>query len=51
MLQTLQKYDLYGVVEHLGAYGSGHYVCYIRSSEADWYKFNDDKASEFTSCQ
>ncbi|OQU92084.1 hypothetical protein SORBI_3001G287900 [Sorghum bicolor] len=40
---TLQKYDLYGVVEHLGAYGSGHYVCYIRSSEADWYKFNDDK--------
>ncbi|XP_062206099.1 ubiquitin carboxyl-terminal hydrolase 19-like [Phragmites australis] len=45
---TSQKYDLYGVVEHLGQYGKGHYVCYIRSSEADWYKFNDDKVSRFS---
>ncbi|TVU31576.1 hypothetical protein EJB05_23266, partial [Eragrostis curvula] len=38
---TPQKYDLYGVVEHLGTYARGHYVCYIRSSEDDWYKFDD----------
>jgi ubiquitin carboxyl-terminal hydrolase 36/42 len=43
LLQNPQKYDLYGVVEHLGNSSKGHYVCYIRSSETDWYLFNDDK--------
>ncbi|CAM0956071.1 unnamed protein product [Alopecurus aequalis] len=38
-----QNYDLYGVVEHLGNSSKGHYVCYIRSSQTDWYLFNDDK--------
>jgi ubiquitin carboxyl-terminal hydrolase 36/42 len=43
LLQNPQKYDLYGVVEHLGESSKGHYVCYIRSSETDWYHFNDEK--------
>ncbi|GJM91555.1 hypothetical protein PR202_ga07937 [Eleusine coracana subsp. coracana] len=40
-----QKYDLYGVVDHWGAYGRGHYVCYIRSSQSDWFQFDDAKVS------
>ena len=43
LLQNPENYDLYGVVEHLGNSSKGHYVCYIRSSETDWYLFNDDK--------
>ncbi|KAM0836219.1 hypothetical protein ACQ4PT_062459 [Festuca glaucescens] len=43
-----QKYDLYGVVEHLGESSKGHYVCYIRSSETDWYLFNDEKVMKLS---
>ncbi|XP_047043630.1 uncharacterized protein LOC124647801 [Lolium rigidum] len=43
-----QKYDLYGVVEHLGESSKGHYVCYIRSSETDWYLFNDEKVMQLS---
>ncbi|KAM0824972.1 hypothetical protein ACQ4PT_069869 [Festuca glaucescens] len=43
-----QKYDLYGVVEHLGNSSKGHYVCYIRSSETDWYLFNDEKVMKLS---
>uniref|UniRef100_A0ACD5U4U3 Uncharacterized protein n=1 Tax=Avena sativa TaxID=4498 RepID=A0ACD5U4U3_AVESA len=43
-----QNYDLYGVVEHLGDSSKGHYVCYIRSSETDWYLFNDDKVMKLS---
>ncbi|XP_051197591.1 uncharacterized protein [Lolium perenne] len=43
-----QKYDLYGVVEHLGESSKGHYVCYIRSSETDWYHFNDEKVMKLS---
>ncbi|KAL6641505.1 hypothetical protein ACP70R_019686 [Stipagrostis hirtigluma subsp. patula] len=42
---TPEKYDLYGVVQHFGSVMGGHYKCYIRSSQADWYKFDDDKVS------
>ncbi|KAL6905381.1 hypothetical protein ACP4OV_002982 [Aristida adscensionis] len=43
---TPQKYDLYGVVEHHGSYQRGHYMCCIRSSQSDWYHFNDEKVSK-----
>uniref|UniRef100_A0ACD5THV6 Uncharacterized protein n=1 Tax=Avena sativa TaxID=4498 RepID=A0ACD5THV6_AVESA len=43
-----QNYDLYGVVEHLGNTYKGHYVCYIRSSETDWFLFDDDKVMKMT---
>ncbi|CAM0956073.1 unnamed protein product [Alopecurus aequalis] len=38
-----QNYDLYGVVEHLGVPSNGHYVCYIRPSQTDWFMFDDSK--------
>uniref|UniRef100_A0ACD5TMG4 Uncharacterized protein n=1 Tax=Avena sativa TaxID=4498 RepID=A0ACD5TMG4_AVESA len=43
-----QNYDLYGVVEHLGNSSKGHYVCSIRSSETDWYHFNDEKVTKLS---
>ncbi|XP_037418196.1 ubiquitin carboxyl-terminal hydrolase 21-like isoform X1 [Triticum dicoccoides] len=36
-------YDLYGIVQHFGETARGHYVCYVRSSEIDWFLLNDDK--------
>jgi ubiquitin carboxyl-terminal hydrolase 36/42 len=44
LLQKPQNYDLYGVVEHLGVPSNGHYVCFIRSSQTDWFLFDDMKA-------
>ena len=43
-LQKHQNYDLYGVVEHLGVPSNGHYVCYIRPTQAEWFLFDDSKA-------
>ncbi len=35
-------YDLYGVVNHFGASGGGHYVTYALSQkDGRWYSFND----------
>ena len=35
-------YDLYGVVNHFGALGAGHYVAYgINPSDNKWHCFND----------
>jgi len=33
-------YRLYGVVEHLGGMGGGHYVAYVRKT-SDWFHFSD----------
>ena len=39
------KYDLYGVVDHMGSLGGGHYTAACLSSTSDgdgrWYNFND----------
>ena len=37
-------YDLYGVVNHEGALGSGHYYAFI-NSEGVWRCYNDDKVT------
>ncbi|KAM0827002.1 hypothetical protein ACQ4PT_068482 [Festuca glaucescens] len=41
-----ENYDLYRVVEHLGVPSNGHYICYIRSSETNWFLFDDSKVME-----
>jgi ubiquitin C-terminal hydrolase len=33
-------YSLYGVVEHQGSFGGGHYVAYVRVRE-HWFYFSD----------
>ncbi|XP_042561371.1 ubiquitin carboxyl-terminal hydrolase 47-like [Clupea harengus] len=42
-------YDLYGVINHSGVYGGGHYDAYIQSPEnKDWYCFNDSHVIKVT---
>eukprot|EP00607_Mallomonas_marina_P007685 CAMPEP_0182416114 /NCGR_PEP_ID=MMETSP1167-20130531/217_1 /TAXON_ID=2988 /ORGANISM="Mallomonas Sp, Strain CCMP3275" /LENGTH=110 /DNA_ID=CAMNT_0024588545 /DNA_START=929 /DNA_END=1261 /DNA_ORIENTATION=- len=40
-------YDLYGVSEHSGGLGGGHYTAICRNFEDNkWYNFNDSHVSE-----
>ncbi|XP_041926395.1 ubiquitin carboxyl-terminal hydrolase 47 isoform X1 [Alosa sapidissima] len=42
-------YDLYGVINHSGVYGSGHYWANIKSSENNnWYSFDDSHVAKIT---
>lgn len=34
-------YDLYGVCNHIGGSGGGHYTAYIKNANDNWYEFND----------
>ena len=34
-------YDLYAVVNHLGALGAGHYIAYAKDASGTWRVFND----------
>ncbi|KAM9744874.1 ubiquitin carboxyl-terminal hydrolase 17-like protein 6 [Menidia menidia] len=37
-----QIYSLYGVMVHAGARcNSGHYLCFIKASDGQWYRMND----------
>jgi ubiquitin carboxyl-terminal hydrolase 8 len=35
------KYDLYGVCNHMGGTGGGHYTAYVKNANNNWYEFND----------
>jgi ubiquitin carboxyl-terminal hydrolase 8 len=39
-------YDLYGVCNHLGDVGGGHYTAYIKNANNKWYEFNDTNVRE-----
>jgi len=42
-----QIYDLYGVSNHSGGMGFGHYTAYAKNKrEGKWYKFNDSFVSD-----
>lgn len=42
-------YDLYGVVNHYGSLGGGHYTAYCQNFlNKRWYEFNDSQVSEIT---
>ena len=36
------RYKLYGVVNHMGSLGGGHYTAYARSGD-QWYLFDDSR--------
>lgn len=37
-------YDLYGVANHLGTIGGGHYISYAKNTvDQSWYKFDDSR--------
>ena len=39
------KYKLYGVVNHHGSLGGGHYTAYARQADT-WYLFDDSRVEE-----
>jgi ubiquitin C-terminal hydrolase len=40
-------YDLFGVVNHLGSFGSGHYTAFCFNEEASkWILYNDEEVFE-----
>jgi len=41
-------YDLYGICNHSGNTGGGHYYAYIKNANGTWYEFNDARVEEFT---
>ena len=41
-------YDLYGVCNHHGAIGGGHYTATVRVADGRWFTFNDTHVSEAT---
>lgn len=50
-----QKYELYGVINHVGIFGSGHYYSYIKKYNRkmnkflnQWYCCNDSNISEIS---
>lgn len=37
-----QKYNLYGVCNHIGNLNGGHYTCFIKNFKNSWVYYNDD---------
>jgi ubiquitin carboxyl-terminal hydrolase 8 len=48
------QYELYSVVNQIGAYNSGHYFTYSRNLNSDtdtnWYEFNDSRVNKMNEC-
>ena len=45
-------YDLYGVVNHFGILGAGHYVSYaINKHDGKWHCFNDSRVTDLDDTQ
>ena len=42
------KYDLYGICNHSGGTGGGHYYAYVKNANGKWYEFNDARVEEIT---
>jgi ubiquitin carboxyl-terminal hydrolase 8 len=42
-------YNLYGVVNQSGGLNSGHYYAYIKNTDTNWYKFDDNIVSTLDS--
>lgn len=36
-------YTLYGVCNHMGGSGGGHYTAHVRNANGNWYKYNDTR--------
>lgn len=35
-------YELFGVIQHSGSIGSGHYTSYCKNINGKWYEFSDE---------
>ena len=47
------KYELFGVINHIGNLNSGHYFSYIKNENKEWIEYNDSivrKINYFSDC-
>jgi len=44
-----KKYELYGVCNHSGVTGGGHYTSFVKTKCDEWYLFNDTLATKVSS--
>ena len=42
------KYNLFGVINHVGSINSGHYYSYVNLDNKDWFEFNDSLVNNLT---
>ncbi len=40
------KYEVFGVINHIGSMGFGHYYSYCKSVDNKWYQFDDSEVIE-----
>jgi len=40
------NYMLYGICNHMGGVGGGHYTSFVKTAANKWYHFNDTKCTE-----
>lgn len=43
---TLYKYELYGVINHIGNAQGGHYTAFIKNANEYWYECNDQRVNK-----
>ena len=36
------KYELYGIINHMGGCTGGHYISYIKNTDNNWYNYDDE---------
>lgn len=41
-------YLLFAVVNHQGSLNNGHYTCFIRQQEGQWFNCDDDRITKAT---
>lgn len=39
-------YQLYGVCNHMGGSGGGHYTAHVRNANGEWYEYNDTRVTK-----
>ena len=42
------KYNLCGIIEHIGGINGGHYISHNINSNGKWYTYNDDTVTEIS---
>lgn len=48
MTQSLNRYSLYGVCNHMGTSRGGHYTAFVKANSGQWYHFNDTTSQKIT---
>ena len=46
--KTESKYDLCGIIEHIGGINGGHYISHNINSNGKWYTYNDESITEIS---